>query len=690
MTRLIIGFLLFSCMLSAQDIGGDYYVATDGDDEAAGTYAAPWATWIKAFTEAVAGDTVYFMGGTYYTPGNHAVVNSGTVNNRICFFGYPGDTVIMDCSLHDQAYNGAIYILRKEYLHFKNFTVRNVFQDDESTTGAINNAEGANQIFEDITVHNISTGRGIWYSSGAWNETDSARAVDVYGASPADASSPFDYDTAYFINCDVYNICDSASASPGNAGDAWKTEIYEPGVMYFDSCRAWFYSDDGYDCSNISNGKYRFNNCWAMATNKYLAYLGSMEGDGWKMGGSFSEHGNQGVHMIHCLAMFCGGDGFREQEYETAYRTNGRYYNNTSYKNGIGFLGMGNECLYPRTTRYRNNIVYGSTKTVDGYGVPFEISLWYCSYIESNNTWDRTAGTPNFIMTDTVTVTGADFVTDDSTTLVAHFIAPRSVSGTLPSPKPLVLASTSDLIDAGTQVYTSDAVDDLAFDGLAPDIGYYEHEADLVLSDSVNIFATGGATTIPAENGTLQMIDTVWPLNVSFPDVTWSTHTGTGSGTITPDGLVQAVSDGTDTIRGTAQDGTGNYDDYILTYSNQDAFTVPTIITAAISNTHSVQATCGGNATATGGAAITAKGICWNTSTNPTTANSFTVDGTGTGAFTSAMTNLNNSTLYYVRAYATNSEGTAYGDNRQVTTSAYSTIKGAGDAYRHNSQTVVF
>jgi len=86
---------------------------------------------------------------------------------------------------------------------------------------------------------------------------------------------------------------------------------------------------------------------------------------------------------------------------------------------------------------------------------------------------------------------------------------------------------------------------------------------------------------------------------------------------------------------------------------------------------------------------VTARGICWNTSENPTTANSYTVDGSGTGAFTSSMTNLNNSTLYYVRAYATNSEGTAYGDNRQVTTSAYSVLRGANKSYRLNGKTVV-
>jgi len=72
-------------------------------------------------------------------------------------------------------------------------------------------------------------------------------------------------------------------------------------------------------------------------------------------------------------------------------------------------------------------------------------------------------------------------------------------------------------------------------------------------------------------------------------------------------------------------------------------------------------ATSGGNITSDGGAAVTARGVCWATTSTPTTANSKTTDGTGTGSFTSSLTNLSANTTYYVRAYATNSAGTAYG-----------------------------
>ncbi|MEX2370465.1 MAG: hypothetical protein WD578_05610, partial [Bacteroidales bacterium] len=69
----------------------------------------------------------------------------------------------------------------------------------------------------------------------------------------------------------------------------------------------------------------------------------------------------------------------------------------------------------------------------------------------------------------------------------------------------------------------------------------------------------------------------------------------------------------------------------------------------------------GGDISDDGGATVTERGVCWSTNQNPTTADNKTSDGTGTGSFTSSITGLTSNTTYYVRAYATNSAGTAYG-----------------------------
>ena len=110
-----------------------------------------------------------------------------------------------------------------------------------------------------------------------------------------------------------------------------------------------------------------------------------------------------------------------------------------------------------------------------------------------------------------------------------------------------------------------------------------------------------------------------------------------------------------------------------ISYGNELTFTtlavtLPTVTTTDVTNIAQTTATSGGNVTSDGGATVTTRGVCWNTSTNPTTANSHTTDGSGTGTFVSNLTGLTANTLYYVRAYATNSVGTSYGNELSFTT----------------------
>jgi hypothetical protein len=98
----------------------------------------------------------------------------------------------------------------------------------------------------------------------------------------------------------------------------------------------------------------------------------------------------------------------------------------------------------------------------------------------------------------------------------------------------------------------------------------------------------------------------------------------------------------------------------------------PTLTTANITDITQNTATCGGNITTDGGAEITARGVCWSTLSGPTTADSHTTDGSGTGVFTSNITSLSANTTYHVRAYATNSLGTTYGNEVGFTTLPWS------------------
>ncbi|MGV6830629.1 MAG: hypothetical protein ACWA5P_03580 [bacterium] len=95
---------------------------------------------------------------------------------------------------------------------------------------------------------------------------------------------------------------------------------------------------------------------------------------------------------------------------------------------------------------------------------------------------------------------------------------------------------------------------------------------------------------------------------------------------------------------------------------------VPVVSTVAISNISETTADSGGNVTDDGGANVTARGVCWSTSQNPTLEDNTSNNGVGEGTFTSQITGLSENTQYYVRAYATNSEGTAYGQQQTFTT----------------------
>jgi uncharacterized protein (TIGR02145 family) len=99
---------------------------------------------------------------------------------------------------------------------------------------------------------------------------------------------------------------------------------------------------------------------------------------------------------------------------------------------------------------------------------------------------------------------------------------------------------------------------------------------------------------------------------------------------------------------------------------------VPVLTTTTVTIISSASAATGGNITSDGGAAVTARGVCWSKNTTPTITDSKTIDGSGTGSFTSTITALDSNTTYNVRAYATNSAGTGYGNTVTFTSSTSS------------------
>ena len=108
-----------------------------------------------------------------------------------------------------------------------------------------------------------------------------------------------------------------------------------------------------------------------------------------------------------------------------------------------------------------------------------------------------------------------------------------------------------------------------------------------------------------------------------------------------------------------------------------DGTTTPTVASNSVSAIADNSATCGGNITSNGGSTITASGIVYAKTTDPTLGTGTAVATspvTTTGSFTLNMTGLASGTTYYVRAYATNAKGTSYGTTQTFKTTGTTPI----------------
>jgi len=187
-----------------------------------------------------------------------------------------------------------------------------------------------------------------------------------------------------------------------------------------------------------------------------------------------------------------------------------------------------------------------------------------------------------------------------------------------------------------------------------------------VISGISSTTATSGGTVTSDGGSTVTARGVCWSTN-TLPTVSLSTKTsnGTGTGSFTSSitGLTLGV---TYYVRAYATNSTGT--NYGVEYSFVTTNGFPILTTTSISGITSSSASSGGSITSQGSSIVTARGVCWSTSQNPTISNSKTSNGSGTGTFTSSLTSLLPSTTYYVRSYATNSQGTAYGSQVSFTT----------------------
>jgi PKD repeat protein len=163
--------------------------------------------------------------------------------------------------------------------------------------------------------------------------------------------------------------------------------------------------------------------------------------------------------------------------------------------------------------------------------------------------------------------------------------------------------------------------------------------------------------TVATTNESIQFTD----LSTNNP-TSWLWNFGDGGTSTERNPSHSYTTTGSYTVSLTAQNSAGENTKTMANYiAISQSAVLPSVVTSGVTYLSQTSVTSGGNVTSDGGATVTARGVCWNTTGNPTVADNHTTDGTGTGNYTSTVTGLSAGVTYYIRAYATNSIGTAYG-----------------------------
>jgi plastocyanin len=182
---------------------------------------------------------------------------------------------------------------------------------------------------------------------------------------------------------------------------------------------------------------------------------------------------------------------------------------------------------------------------------------------------------------------------------------------------------------------------------------------------------TAGGNVTSAGNGTVTARGVVWGATANPTISDSKTVDGTGTG-IFSSSVTGLTANTTYHLRAYATNsaGTAYGSDMTFTTLSSSGVSLPSLTTTAITGITATTASGGGSITSDGGGTILSRGVVWSTAANPTIADTKTIDGTGTGSFSSSLTGLTGGTTYHVRAYATNSAGTGYGSDVSFTTTS--------------------
>lgn len=446
----LLSFFILACSISAKT----FYIAPDGSDTSGdGSFSAPFATFMKAQQVVVGGDTVFARGGTYILTnsnvthtvslGPYAIVNnlnkSGSYGKRIHYWAYPGEKPIFDFSAVNPAgYRVTAFFSTGSYIHFKGLEVTGVQVTILThTQSECFRNQGSYNIFEQLVMRD-GMGIGFYQQNGSNN---------------------------LVLNCDAYNNWDNISGDKrGGNVDGFG---FHPGKGSTGNkivgCRAWYNSDDGYDCISASESVI-FENCWAFYNGFSQSFSSLGDGNGFKIGG----YGKAPVvsrlpspipsfTVRFCLAYRNKANGFYSNHH---VETGNYFYNNSAFRNATNY-----NMLSQKITK--SNIT-GNDTTIDCPGIRHilhnNVSFKLSSQRDTLNIGTSTNTFNSFSPNSGVVVNGADFLSIYESELVK----PRKEDGSLPDMNFMKLLETSDLIDKGKDV-------GFPFYGSAPDLGAFEY-----------------------------------------------------------------------------------------------------------------------------------------------------------------------------------------------------------------------
>ncbi|MCX6321681.1 MAG: fibrobacter succinogenes major paralogous domain-containing protein [Bacteroidia bacterium] len=285
------------------------------------------------------------------------------------------------------------------------------------------------------------------------------------------------------------------------------------------------------------------------------------------------------------------------------------------------------------------------------------------------------------LITQTTASSGGNVTSDGGETVLSRGVCWSTFNTpTISDNKTLDSAGTGSFVSAltglttGTIYYVRAYATNSAGTGYGNEVSFTTVQIAVPVLTTIEITSITQTTAVSGGNitadngGSVIARGVCWNKSVN-PNITNSKTTETGGLGVFTSNLNQLTTNTKYYVKAYATNSAGTgYGNQVSFITNQVA--VPVLITTAITSITQTTAISGGNITADNGESVTARGVCWGTITNPTTANSKTTDGTGIGSFVSNLTSLQPGTIYYVRAYATNSVGTSYGNEVSFTTLA--------------------